>query len=671
MHLSAQTTTQDLRFARLRGVVDALANASVEDVAQVAVQAALDVLGAAGGVVYTLRTDGQLAFAGGVGVPESTRRQLAVMPLDTGRPVALAVKERRELWLEGYDTLVAQFPGVRQSNVPPDRLQAVIALPLLVGGRVVGGMGLSFASPQSFGPEAQVFVRTGASLCALAIERSALLQAEREARAQVERERADLYAMLVDAPACVALVEGPEHVYALSSRMNDAVAARDRLVGRRLRDALPELVEQGVEQIIDHVYQTGEPFRFSEVPTLLRRGDLVEEHFFNGIFQPTRNAQGQITGVANFAFDVTDQVRARQRAELSEAQFRALVDNLPELAWSARPDGYIDYFNPRFYEYTGTTFEEVAGRGWEKVHDPAMLPQVAARWQEALATGEPIEMEFPLRGADGVYRWFLTRVRPLRGPDGRILRWFGITTNTDEHRKQAAALQQAVALRDDFLSIAGHELRTPLAALLLHLQSLERATRKEGGPPRLLERLGKAGAAAGRLELLVNQLLDVSRLQAGRFVLDPHRTDLVTLVQEVIGRHTEHAAAGEIALAAPAELVGTWDHARLDQVVTNLLVNAIKYGRGNPVEVALAQRDGHAVLEVTDHGIGIPEEAHERIFQRFERAAGSSDHAGIGLGLWITREIVAASGGRIDVRSQPGQGSTFTVTLPLEPQVSA
>jgi signal transduction histidine kinase len=163
----------------------------------------------------------------------------------------------------------------------------------------------------------------------------------------------------------------------------------------------------------------------------------------------------------------------------------------------------------------------------------------------------------------------------------------------------------------------------------------------------------------------------VSRLQAGRFVLDPHRTDLVTLVQEVIGRHTEHAAAGEIALAAPAELVGTWDHARLDQVVTNLLVNAIKYGRGNPVEVALAQRDGHAVLEVTDHGIGIPEEAHERIFQRFERAAGSSDHAGIGLGLWITREIVAASGGRIDVRSQPGQGSTFTVTLPLEPQVSA
>jgi signal transduction histidine kinase len=299
------------------------------------------------------------------------------------------------------------------------------------------------------------------------------------------------------------------------------------------------------------------------------------------------------------------------------------------------------------------------------VHDPAMLPQVAARWQEALATGEPIEMEFPLRGADGVYRWFLTRVRPLRGPDGRILRWFGITTNTDEHRKQAAALQQAVALRDDFLSIAGHELRTPLAALLLHLQSLERATRKEGGPPRLLERLGKAGAAAGRLELLVNQLLDVSRLQAGRFVLDPHRTDLVTLVQEVIGRHTEHAAAGEIALAAPAELVGTWDHARLDQVVTNLLVNAIKYGRGNPVEVALAQRDGHAVLEVTDHGIGIPEEAHERIFQRFERAASSRNYGGQGLGLYIVRQLVEAHGGALQLQTERGRGSTFTVVLPV------
>ncbi len=369
--------------------------------------------------------------------------------------------------------------------------------------------------------------------------------------------------------------------------------------------------------------------------------------------------------------DLTPVRKHEAAVRRSDAQFRALVDNLPELAWSADPTGYIDYYNSRWYEYTGTTFEEMQGWGWNKVHDPEMLPKVTARWTHSVSTGEPFEMEFPLRRADGAFRWFLTRVRPLRDADGKILRWFGTNTDTHDQKLVAADLALAVSVRDDFLSIAGHELRTPLAAMLMHIQSLERTARKEAGAPRVLERLEKAAAAGMRLDALVSQLLDVSRIQAGRMGLEPRRTDLVALVTQSVQRHRDGTATQNITIQAPAELVGVWDPERLHQVFANLLSNALKYGRGSPIEVGIEAQAGHAVVRVTDHGIGIPPEAQQRIFQRFERAALSADYGGIGLGLWIARQIVDASGGRIEVTSERGLGSTFTVTLPLTPPTEA
>ncbi len=123
----------------------------------------------------------------------------------------------------------------------------------------------------------------------------------------------------------------------------------------------------------------------------------------------------------------------------TERELLAVIDGLPELAWSARPDGHIDFYNERWYDYTGTTFEEIEGWGWERVHDPAVLPEVVARWRHSLATGEPFEMEFPLRGADGAFQWFLTRATPLRDADGQITRWIGV--NTDVHDKRRAETQ--------------------------------------------------------------------------------------------------------------------------------------------------------------------------------------------------------------------------------------
>jgi PAS domain S-box-containing protein len=229
--------------------------------------------------------------------------------------------------------------------------------------------------------------------------------------------------------------------------------------------------------------------------------------------------------------------------------------------------------------------------------------------------------------------------------------------------------QVAVQVRDEFLAVAGHELRTPLTALLMHVQSLHRSVRPDESAPKLKQRLEKAAASGERLEKLINQMLDVSRITAGRLKLEPEAMSLDELVREVVERSSELATRSRtpITLRLDSQVVGQWDPLRLDQVVTNLVSNAIKYGGGKPIEVEVRRDTEHAVLRVIDHGIGIEPNQQRKIFERFERAVASREYGGFGLGLWIARQIVDTSGGTIQVQSEPGCGATFTVTLPFGP----
>lgn len=227
-------------------------------------------------------------------------------------------------------------------------------------------------------------------------------------------------------------------------------------------------------------------------------------------------------------------------------------------------------------------------------------------------------------------------------------------------------LKASVQVRDDFLAIAGHELKTPLAALLMQIQSLQRAAQKDA-TAKVLDRLGKAASSGLRIERLINQLLDVSRITAGRLRMEPEPFSLSEMVKEVVARFTEASASpSPITLSTVGPVNGVWDRLRIEQVLNNLVSNAVKYGQGNPVEIDLQMEGDEAVLRVTDHGIGIDEEHQKKIFQRFERAVATRDFGGFGLGLWITRQIVEASGGKIEVRSSSGQGATFTVRLPVQ-----
>jgi signal transduction histidine kinase len=231
--------------------------------------------------------------------------------------------------------------------------------------------------------------------------------------------------------------------------------------------------------------------------------------------------------------------------------------------------------------------------------------------------------------------------------------------------------EEALRARDDFLSVASHELRTPLTNVQLNVEGLRRQVRRREGAatPEILARIDSAYGSTQRLAHLIDRLLDVSRMKAGRFELDLEPTDLANVAATVVEQSTEALAEAKCALTlnAGTPVTGQWDRLRLEQVVTNLLSNAMKYGAGAPIEMTVAGTDQHAEISVRDHGIGIETEHQARVFAQFERAVSKRDFSGLGLGLWICGQIVALHGGTITLESAAGRGATFTVKLPRQP----
>lgn len=231
--------------------------------------------------------------------------------------------------------------------------------------------------------------------------------------------------------------------------------------------------------------------------------------------------------------------------------------------------------------------------------------------------------------------------------------------------------QEATRLRDDFLSIASHELKTPLTALAMQIQLMNRIADQDTLTDLLKKKLvnlaRNSGQQVQRFSGLINNLLDVSRISAGRLILNREEVDLPQLVRDTISRFRIESEMSDcsIELRGDARIMGQWDRTRVEQILANLLSNAIKYGAGKPIEITV-QREGERVkLIVRDHGIGISKEAQTRLFERFERAVSIKQFDGLGLGLFIVRQIVEAHGGSVRVESESGQGSSFIVELPL------
>jgi PAS domain S-box-containing protein len=300
-----------------------------------------------------------------------------------------------------------------------------------------------------------------------------------------------------------------------------------------------------------------------------------------------------------------------------------------------------------------------------------------------LRTGAPVKNgEAILERPDGSRITVQVNIRPLMDESGATIGAINSFQDVTELRRAqedrerlVTALEQAVRARDEFLDVASHELRTPITTLTLQadalLRSLSMALQGEEtgemlSPARLAGRARTVRAQLTRLSALVESISDASRIVAGNLELTLENVELAAVVEDVTRRLAERARELDATVEVRAEpgIIGVWDRSRLDQVVMNLIDNALKFGRGRPVEVRVAKTGATALLSVRDAGIGIDPQDHERIFGRFERAISAWSYGGLGLGLWISKSLVAAMGGRISVESRPGEGATFTVELP-------
>ena len=366
----------------------------------------------------------------------------------------------------------------------------------------------------------------------------------------------------------------------------------------------------------------------------------------------------------------------------SEDRFRTMAESIPQLAWMARPDGHIYWYNRRWYEYTGTTPEEMEGWGWRDVHDPEVLPSVLERWTASIASGEPFDMVFPLKGADGHFRPFLTRVMPVRGEDGRVAHWFG--TNTDIADRQRieeelrAAKEDAEAAnraKTQFLAVLSHELRTPLNPILLAASSmLERPADPEEVRP-TLEMIRQNVNLQARL---IDDLLDVMRIVRGKMPLHWEVADCHGLIRQSLQMCQSEVFGKELRLELD---LGAQDHflnadpARFQQVIWNLVKNAVKFTpAGGSIAIRTrnpeGEEGGQIAVEVADTGIGIEPEILPLIFDPFQQGETqiTRKFGGLGLGLAICRGIVEAHGGTLVAESGgTGRGTTFRIVLKTIP----
>jgi len=365
----------------------------------------------------------------------------------------------------------------------------------------------------------------------------------------------------------------------------------------------------------------------------------------------------------------------------SEALYQRTFEEAAIGIGHASPDGAFVSVNRRLCEILGSTRDELCGRRLQEFaagDDAAALVQRIA----TLDVGqESYHGEHRLTTAGGTQVWVALTLSALRtavqGDDSRSVI---VVVDDISERKQLELersrllreLRDGILARDNFLSIAAHELKTPITPLRLQTASILRDARVRPDSPMsretLYQRLESIDRAAARLESLIDRLLDISHLSVGKLTLEREDVDLTALLRNVVARlrrDAEREGASLTLVDAPATLIGSWDRLRLEQAVTSLVANAIKYGRGKPVEVGLDVEGDVARLSVRDHGIGIPEEAQARIFDRFARAAPVMHFGGFGLGLWTVRRIVEAHHGRVTVRSSPGEGAEFIVELPL------
>ncbi|WP_133499420.1 PAS domain-containing sensor histidine kinase [Cognatilysobacter terrigena] len=483
--------------------------------------------------------------------------------------------------------------------------------------------------------------------------------------------------LLEQAPGFMAVLVGPEYRFERANAAYEALVGKSGLVGRTLLEVVPEVEEQGFIALLDQVRASGEPFVGRGVPVVIidgERGPVTR--FVDFIYQPIRGASAQIDAIFVQGADVTDRETALAAARDSEARFRTIADLVPQMIWSTLPDGYHDYYNQRWYDFTGVPVGSTDGEAWAGMVHPEDQPRAWARWRHSLATGDPYEVEYRLRDRNGVYQWVLGRALPVRDDAGAIVRWMGTCTEIDDLKRTQQALERSEnALRvadrqkDQFLATLAHELRNPLAPIVTAVQLLRMAPEREATVRQAAEIIDRQST---HMRNLVEDLIDVSRVTRGLSALQKRTVRLSDVVagaieqtQPLMARRNHHLTVDDRSDGVTLDA----DPVRLTQILTNLLNNAAKYTpSGGKVNVDVRVEGDQAVVRLQDTGVGMDDALLARVFGLFEQAEATPEreHGGLGIGLALARSLAQLHGGTLTASSAgPGLGSTFELRLPL------
>lgn len=695
------------RVRRLQTVTAALSEALTgEQVAEVVVTQGVEALGASAGSVALLRADGsQLVVVRAVGYPPEVLEAYRIIPLAAELPLAEAVRTGEPILLEAPEARNARYPQLADSSAGPAERGTWAAIPLVIEGRTVGAMGLSFAAPRDFSAEDREFMLTLARQCAQALERARLYEAERQARAEAEHAREQATTILESITDAFYAVDR-EWRFTYVNRKAEQLWGREResLIGKNVWEEFPHSVDsqfytefhraaaerQAVEfeafssvsgnwiRVNAYPSREGLSVYFRDISA--RKRDEALQHFLAEAsaalvssldYEITLQSvallvvpvladlcavdvledDGSIRRVAVVAADpdkdlVVRDLQRRSPPEPKSAGTRAVIDSGERISVSEVPDS--------FWEEAARDADHLALLRALGIRSFMIVPLVA-------------------RGRT------LGAITFLMAESGRHYDANDVAVGEEIGRRAALAVdnarlyreaQQAIRARDTFLSLASHELKTPLAALQGHaellLRSAQRATSLDERSQRSVRVIY---AQAVRFHRLIELLLDFSRLQTGWLSIERHPIDLPAVVRRLVEGLEPTLEQHTIDLIAPHEpLIVEGDEVRLGQVLENLINNAVKYSpKGGPITVCLDRQDDQARLTVSDRGLGVPEEALDQIFSHFYRAPNVDPRriSGLGIGLAVVKEVVTLHGGTVEVSSRQGEGSVFTVRLPL------
>ncbi len=500
---------------------------------------------------------------------------------------------------------------------------------------------------------AYVYDEKGKPIAAIAVNRDITERKKVEEKIKESEAKFRTLAATIPNMICTATPDGKKNFFNQYFLDYTGLSFEELKGDGMLKIIFPEDLEKDL-RLWDHALKTGEDFIMEK--RLRHHDGTYRWHLSHSIAQ--KDEKGKIIAWIGCSTEIEEQKKFTEALAKGEEQFRTFANCIQNLAWIANCDGWIYWYNQQWYDYTGTTFEEMEGWGWQKVHHPDQVEKIVALSKELWKKDEPFELTFPLRKHDGEYRWFLTRAFPVKDANGNIERWLG--TNTDIHEQKTAGHK-----KDEFISIASHEMKTPLTTAKGYLQLLMLTIEEENPTASLYAH--KAANAVERLHDLVAELLDASKIHNGRLNYIFSTFDFNEMLDETIENIQHGSSRHTITKHGKCLHDIKGDKNRLQQVIINLLTNAIKYSpNANIVLVEIEEKQNALQVSVRDYGVGMKKQHLDKIFERYYRVEEHAVHfQGLGIGLYISCDIITRHGGKMWAESEPGKGSTFYFTIPI------